>query len=261
MKKLSSGILSALAKYEPLYLVFSFPHLIAASSLTLAGVYFPKVFIGQLERSESFQKIAVSIATYILLLIALKCFDAFFVYKADVYRERFKKNIRCLAGELTMAQPLSEIEGTGFADKLTMSGKVTQLTDAFAVFLNIATDLITIAGLSFMISLLDFAFLLTIAVVVGMKLIFVCLTQRYQKKRRLLYAANDRIGNYLDSTAYTSPGAAKELRINSLGGWYMDKIKGFRERMLTLQYGDFNRYAAINVLSGLILALQSLVIQ
>lgn len=260
MKKLSSGILSALAKYEPLYLVFSFPHLIAASSLTLAGVYFPKVFIGQLERSESFHKIAVSIVTYILLLIALKCFDAFFVYKADVYRERFKKNIRCLAGELTMAQPLSEIEGTGFADKLTMSGKVTQLTDAFAVFLNIATDLITIAGLSFMISLLDFAFLLTIAVVVGMKLIFVCLTQRYQKKRRLLYAANDRIGNYLDSTAYTSPGAAKELRINSLGGWYMDKIKGFRERMLTLQYGDFNRYAAINVLSGLILALQSLVI-
>ena len=84
-----------------------------------------------------------------------------------------------------MAQPLSEIEGTGFADKLTMSGKVTQLTDAFAVFLNIATDLITIAGLSFMISLLDFAFLLTIAVVVGMKLIFVCLTQRYQKKTQI----------------------------------------------------------------------------
>ncbi len=260
MKKLSSGILGALSRYEPGYIAFSFPHLMFATAVTLAGVYFPKVFIGQLESQRTFGEIYVSVMTYIILLAALRCLDSFFVYKSDLCREHFMKNIRFLTGKMTMERPLCEIEGAGFADKLILSGKVSQITDAFSLLFRITIDFLTIAGLSVMISTLDAAFLLTIVVVISVKIASVCLTQSYRKKRRTLYAANDRVGDYLDSTAYNNPGAAKELRINSLGGWYMGKVTGFRERMLALQYGDFNHYAATTAVSGIILALQSLVI-
>lgn len=257
---ISFKVLRMISKSEPGYFFFSVPHLILSSALTLLGVYFPKLFIEQLENGRGFPAIAAAVVIYIVILLNVKLADEFFVHKTEFCREHFSKQIRLRAGEIAMELPLGEIEGASFGDKLAMANNITQIMDAFSVLQNILIGFITIAGLSAIIIQLDVVFLLTVAVVLSAKVIFVCLTYRYRKKRRILYGENDRIGSYLESTAYFNQGAAKELRIDGLGDWFMKKIRGYREHMLLLQYQDFGRSALFDTISVVLLALQSFVI-
>ena len=256
----SFKVLRMIAKNEPGYVFFSIPHLLLSSVLTLLAVYFPKHFIEQLENRQDFPSIATSVGIYIGILIMIQSADAFFVHKTERCREHFSKQIRLRAGEITMELPLANIEGASFGDKLAMANHITQIMDAFSILQSILISFITIAGLSVIISKLDIVFLLTVAVVLSVKVLFVCLTYRYRKKRRVLYGENDRIGSYLENTAYFNQGAAKELRIDALGDWFMKKIRGYREKMLSLQYEDFGRSALFDIISAILLALQSLII-
>lgn len=257
---LTFGILRLISKYEPGYLISAFPHMLFSSVLTILGVYFPKLFIEQLESGSKFQRIAVSIGIYIVIMLIVKSVDTFSVHKMNFYREHFSKQICLRAGEATMALPLCNIEGAAFGDKLAMANNITQIMDAFLILQDIFINFITIAGLSAIILRLDFAFILTVLLVLGVKILFVYLTYYYRKKRRILYAENDRIGSYLENTAYFNQGAAKEIRTDSLIDWFMNKIKCYRQRLLFLQYQDFNRSALFEVISAVILSLQSLVI-
>lgn len=253
-------ILSMISKNEPRYILFSIPHLLLSSALTMIGIYFPKFFIQQLENKMTFVSIATSVGMYIVILFVVKFVDSFIVYNIDICRERFTKRIRLQAGELTMKLPLASIEGASFGDKLAMANNITKIMDAFSILQSIIINCITIIGLTAIIIKLDAVFLLAIAIVLFIKGLFVYITYLYRKKRRVLYGENDRIGSYLESTAYFNKGAAKELRINAHINWFMKKVKAYRERMLSLQYEDFNHSMRFDVISSLLLSLQSFVI-
>lgn len=159
-----------------------------------------------------------------------------------------------------MALPLESMEGANFSDKLAMANNVSQTIGALGILQSIISNIITIAGLSAIITSLDIIFIITVGIVLLIKILFVYLTYRHNKKRRKEYAANDRVGDYLSNVAYFNPGAAKELRINNIGDWFMTKISGYREKMLRMQYGDFGRGALFECISAVIMAVQSFVI-
>ncbi len=256
----SFGIFALIGKYEPCYLAFSIPQMLLASVLTVFCVYFPKLFIEQLESGGAYRKIAVNILLYIAIMLVIKGLQSFFGNKSTFYIERFSKKIQKKAGELTMALPLESMEGANFSDKLAMANNVSQTIGALGILQSIISNIITIAGLSAIITSLDIIFIITVGIVLLIKILFVYLTYRHNKKRRKEYAANDRVGDYLSNVAYFNPGAAKELRINNIGDWFMTKISGYREKMLRMQYGDFGRGALFECISAVIMAVQSFVI-
>ena len=256
----SFGIFALIGKYEPCYLAFSIPQMLLASVLTVFCVYFPKLFIEQLESGGAYRKIAVNILLYIAIMLVIKGLQSFSGNKSTFYIERFSKKIQKKAGELTMALPLESMEGANFSDKLAMANNVSQTIGALGILQSIISNIITIAGLSAIITSLDIIFIITVGIVLLIKILFVYLTYRHNKKRRKEYAANDRVGDYLSNVAYFNPGAAKELRINNIGDWFMTKISGYREKMLRMQYGDFGRGALFECISAVIMAVQSFVI-
>ena len=256
----SFGIFALIGKYEPCYLAFSIPQMLLASVLTVFCVYFPKLFIEQLESGGAYRKIAVNILLYIAIMLVIKGLQSFFGNKSTFYIERFSKKIQKKAGELTMALPLESMEGANFSDKLAMANNVSQTIGALGILQSIISNIITIAGLSAIITSLDIIFIITVGIVLLIKILFVYLTYRHNKKRRKEYAANDRVGDYLSNVAYFNPGAAKELRINNIGDWFMTKISGYRGKMLRMQYGDFGRGALFECISAVIMAVQSFVI-
>ena len=254
------GIFWLIGKYEPCYLAFSIPQMLLSPVLTVFCVYFPKLFIEQLESSAAYEKIAVNILVYITIMLTIKGLQSFLENKSTLCIERFSKKIQKKAGEITMSLPLERMEGADFSDKLAMANNVSQTAGALGILQSIISNIITIAGLSAIITSLDIIFIITVGIVLLIKILFVYLTYCHNKKRRGEYATNERVGNYLDQVAYFNPGAAKELRINNIGDWFMTKISGYREKMLRMQYGDFGRSAAFECISAVIMAVQSFVI-
>ena len=256
----SINIFRIIGKYEPLYLVFVVPSILISSLLTILYVYFPKLFIEQLTNGNTYREIAKLILIYIGILLILNGFKAFLSNKITFCVDHFSKKLQLATGSITMSMPLADMEGANFSDKLAMANNVVQVTNAAGLLQNIIANVITIIGLAVIITRLDIIFVLLVCLTLLVKICFVYLTYRHNKKRRREYAANDRIGSYLDSTAYFNQGAAKELRFNNLKNWFMSKIKGYRTEMLRLQYGDFRQYALFESITAIIMAAQSFVI-
>ncbi len=261
-KKLSDifDIYQIIIKYEPLYFIFSLLQILTSPLLTFLTVYFPKKFIEQLTCGTSYTRILSGILIYICLLLIINIINIYFSKKCSLYGDRFSGKIKLKIGTLTMSVPLEYIEGAHFSDKLSLSGNVAQILNSVNMFQDILSNIITITGLAAIVMRLDVMFVLLVCLTLSIKMLFVRLNYIHNKKRRLEYAANDRRGNYLNNIVYFNQGAAKELRINNLSGWIMKKVKGYRDEMLSLQYGDFRRYAIFESISAVIMSLQSFVI-
>ena len=253
-------IIKIIFDYEPLYFVFSLPQLLVSSVLPLLYVYFPKLFIEKLTNKDDYIEVIKCILLYCGILLFLNLINLILSNKTSLYVDRFIKKIRQKTGEITMTLPLCDMEGARFHERLSLANHASQLTSIVSLFQNIVSSMITIVGLSIMITRVDIVFVVLVFVTLSIKIYFTWLTYRYNKKRRELYAANNRVGNYLINTAYFNPGAAKELRINHLSDWFMSKIKGFRYEMLKLQYEDFKRDTIFESISAIILAIQTIII-
>lgn len=261
-RKLSNliRIFKIIGRYEPVYLALAIPQIFLSSMLPLLYVYFPKFFIEQLISGNDYSEISKTILLYIGILLAANIVNSFTINKCEFYIDRFSKKIRLETGNITMSLPLEDMEGVNYRDKLTLANNITQITDVMGLLQSIIANLITIIGLVAIIIRLDFIFVLLVFVTLCIKVLFVYLTYKHNEKRRKLFAANDRIGNYLNKVAYSNLGAAKEIRINNLSGWFMGKIKGYRNEMLRLQYGNFKRNALFESITAVIMALQTLAI-
>lgn len=254
------GVLGLLWTYEPRYLLTFIPQILLSSLFDVLLVYFPKLFIEQLESGKAYDIIALTIGLYIAVTFVIRTLGAWLGSKSALYMERFSRSIQMQAGKITMALPMSDMEGANFSDKLAMAKNATGIADALDILRRILSNTLTILSLSIIVTRLDVIFFLTVSAVVGLKVWFVRLTYRYQEKRRKSYAANNRKGNYLDGMAYFNPGAAKEIRINKIEPWFMSKVTDFREEMLRLQYEDFGKDTLFECISALIMAVQSFVI-
>lgn len=266
MKKIRDKLLSLVRlfkiiyKYEPLYLVFTIPQTLLSSISPIIYVYFPKLFIEQLTSDNNYSKIVKIILVYIVILVVLNILNIFLSNKSTFYADRFSKKLRWETGTITMSLSIEDIEGADFHDKLIMANNITQIINTVGLLQSIIASIITIMGLSAIITRLDGIFVLLVCTILCVKICFVYISYKQNEKKRKLYAANDRVGNYLNEISYFNQGAAKELRINNLKDWFMDKVISYRSEMLRLQYGDFKRYALFDSISVVIMTIQSFIL-
>ena len=253
-------IFKIISKYEPLYFVLTLPQILLSSILPLLYVYFPKLFIEQLTNGNDYSEIVKTVLLYIGILLVINIMNLFLSNKGDFHVDRFSKKLWQETGSITMSLPLENMEGANYRDRLALANNITKITATAGLLQSIIANIITIIGLAVIITGLDFIFVLLVLATLCVKILFVYLTYKHNEKRRKLLAANDRIGNYLIGAAYFNQGVAKEIRINNLNGWFMGKIKGYRNEMLRLQYGNFKRNALFESITAVIMALQSLMI-
>ena len=259
MKKLRGIILifKTICRYEPLYVVCSFPQTVLTAVQALLAAYFPKLFIQQLMEGENHSDIVKTILLYAAALLLVSTVNLFLKNRTEFFSDRFAKKIRETTGTLTMDLPVEVMESADFHDRLYMANNVNEIIGAVMVLQNIFSEIFTVVGLAAVIAQLDFVFVLLIGVILAVKAFFVYLMQKRIAKQRVSFAQNDRVGNYLNGVAYSDKGAAKELRLNNLEEWFMGKIHAYRDEMLGLQYSDFKHYALFDIVLSVVMAAQT----
>ncbi|MBQ8497757.1 MAG: ABC transporter ATP-binding protein [Clostridia bacterium] len=153
-----------------------------------------------------------------------------------------------------------DAESPAHREIILLAGKATELTKTFSIIQRILSRIITIVGFAAVIANMDGTIFAAILFVSALKVLFSFLRYSRNKKVRLLYAQNDREGNYLSRVAYFDAGGQKEIRVNNLENWFIAKNNQYREKMLTLQYKDFRYSALFDILMAIALALQTLLV-
>jgi ABC-type multidrug transport system fused ATPase/permease subunit len=159
-----------------------------------------------------------------------------------------------------MRLELKDIESTKARDMVRLANRASELTNAMGLVQSIVSNVITIIGLAFIIVRLDGLFILLVVVTLSIKTILVHIQNSFRKNLRKLETENDRYIEYLHGLSYHSEGGAKEIRLNSLQKWYMEKMAIYRNKMLGMNFKSFRMYAGHNVIMAVISVLQSFII-
>lgn len=258
--KILLAILRLIAAKEPSYLIWSLPQIIINSALSLLAVYVPKRILETLTGVGTFEKTVQVILFYGILLLLLKMINSYLSNRSNLAAAKFASETRFEIGRITMQLEMKDIETASQRKVIQMANNVAGLTGILGVVRQIVSNIITIAGLAFIAVRLNVLFLLTIAVVFTVKILFSYSQFRFNVKARELYAKNDRVGDYLMGLAYSDNGAQKELRVNNLRDWFMKKILRYRERMVRLQYKDFKRNALFESIMAVLMGTQSFIV-
>ncbi len=253
-------IAGLIQKTEHRYFTYSFLKLVSTSALPLLTVYFPKVILKQLLNGEAFDGIMTTVALFVAVILALMMIKTYGTERCHEAEERYTKKMRLATGRMVMKMPLKTVEDPKLKDRLVMSNNAADLLRTVDIFQNILSSAVTAVSFVVVVAGLNWVFFAVILALLVIKVLFVKRTVKYNTERRKVYAMNDRKGNYLNKTAYYSAGAAKEIRINSLSDWFMDKVRDYRSEMLNLQYADFNKYASFDVILAILTGVQSFVI-
>ena len=239
-------IAKIIAKHEPLYLLYALPQLVSNAALPLLYVYFPKLIIEQLTGGDPSENIIKTIAIYGGILLCINATNAFMQNKSGMSATVFSSKLKNEIGKLAMRLELKDIESPQSQDTIQMANKAAELTGAMGLMQNIISNIITIAGLSYIIVRLNWLFVLLVAMTLIFKIVFVYFMEKYRNKMRKYHAENTRHGDYLYQITY-GEGGAKEIRLNSLQDWYMDKTKKYRNNMVGMQFREFRRHTLYNI--------------
>ena len=253
-------IMKLIYRYEPLYFWVVVPNILLNPVFQALGVYMPKHIIECLTEETTYKRIVTAILIYAILLLFFHLIFQFLNGKQAVYEDRFARKIRFEIGKISMHLSYSDVESPAHREIILLAGKATELTKTFSIVQRIVSQIITIVGFAAVIANLDGTIFAAILFVSALKVLFSCLRYSRNKKVRLLYAQNDREGNYLSRVAYFDVGGQKEIRVNSLENWFITKNNQYREKMLTLQYKDFRYSALFDILMAIALALQTLLV-
>lgn len=254
------AILRLIAEKEPSYLFWSLPQIITNSALSLLAVYVPKRILETLTGVSTFEKIVQVILFYSMLLLFLKMINSYLSNRSNLAAAKFASETRFEIGRITMQLEMKDIETASQRKVIQMANNATGLTGILGIVRQMVSNVITIVGLAWIAVRLNVLFLLAIAVVLAVKILFSYLQFRFNIKARELYAKNDRVGDYLMGLAYFNHGAQKELRVNNLRDWFMKKILRYRGEMVRLQYKDFKRNALFESIMAVLMGAQSLVV-
>jgi len=254
------AILRLIAEKEPTYLLWSLPQIITNTALSLLAVYVPKRILETLTGISTFEKTVQVILSYSLLLLFLKIINSYLSNRSNLAAAKFASETRFEIGKITMQLEIKDIETASQRKVIQMANNATGLTGILGVVRQMVSNVITIAGLAWIAVRLNVLFLLAIAVVFAVKILFSYLQFRFNIKARELYAKNDRVGDYLMGLAYFNNGAQKELRVNNLRDWFMKKILRYRGEMVRLQFKDFKRNALFESIMAVLMGAQSLVV-
>ena len=254
-------IIKLICKFEPLFVILSIFQIMIKASLPLLYVYFPKIFIELLtSQNIEYIKIAKTIFVYALILVFLNIFNLFFKNKIDFHADIFAKKVKNRIGNLSMQLKYQDIENPETQNLIKLANKVEEITNSLIYIQNIVASIMTVAGFIYLTLRFDFIFIILIFITLIVKIITVYIEYLHNKKMRKLLSENSRYIEYLFGAAFHNKGSAKEIRVNNLGKWYMDKNKKYRDEMVTLQYKSFKLNAFHNILNEMVLAVQSFIV-
>ena len=249
-------ILRIISHFEFSYIWWSLPQIFIVPILSVLSVYAPKLILEQLTAEHSYANIALTISIYCGVLFLLKNINVILSEKSRISADRFSKRLRVEVGKTTMQLNLSDIESPDKQDVILLAQNAEKLVGSFSIFQKVISNIITVITLSIIVVDLDIILLCAISIVLSLKIFFSVWQYLCNKKVREKFAKNERVGNYLQGLAYFDFGAQKEIRVNSLQTWFMTKINDYRSEMLYLQYRDFRRNAAFNIISALLTAVE-----
>ncbi|MFA7099470.1 MAG: ABC transporter ATP-binding protein [Eubacteriales bacterium] len=247
-------------RYEPVYLFWSSLTIIINSALPILYVYAPKLILESLTKGKAFAEVVKIVLLYGGVLLSVNLCYAIFTSRSALAADRFAKKLKFEIGGITMSLQLSALERASTAETVNLAKNASEITETMSYLGGAASNVITIAGLGYLIARLDAVCLLSVLGVVALKSFFAFFQYRYTKKARLLASRNERVGNYLSGLAYFNHGAEKEIRVGNLQNWFMGKIKAYRKEMVTLQYRNFANNAGFEALISVAAALQSLLV-
>ncbi len=253
-------IIKIIAKHEPYYLFYALPQIVLNAVLPLLYVYFPKLIIEQLTGGNSYSNIIKTITTYVCILLFINTANIYLQNKSGMCAVTFSAKMRNEIGRIAMRLELKDIESPKSQEIIQMANKAADLTNAMGLVQNIVSNIVTIAGLSFIIVRLDWLFILLVTGTLMIKIIFVRIQYNHRKRERNLEAKNNRYVEYLLNLSYFNEGGAKEIRLNNLQKWYMDKTKAYRDEMVGIHFKSFRLHTFHNIITAVIFALQSFVI-
>ncbi|MBE6574818.1 MAG: ABC transporter ATP-binding protein [Ruminococcaceae bacterium] len=258
--KIPFTILRLIVAEEPTYLLWSIPQTVTGSVLPLLGVYTGKRILQSLTEGDEFRKSAYIILICAGLMLLLMLLDKYLANRSGLAAERFAAKLRFSVGQTAMQLEMQDMEGAEQRKVIEMANNAAKLTGLLDIARQIVSLLITIAGLALVAVTLTPMFMLMIAAVLGVKILFTCLQYRFNRQARELMGKSNRTGDYLNGLAYYQKGAQKEIRVNALQDWFMGKILHYREEMVHLQYRDFRRNSLFGGIMAVLMAAQSAVV-
>lgn len=256
MKKLTAPvrIMQTIARLSPEYFMYFLPEIAVSSALPLLTVYAPKLIIEVLTAGGGYGQILTIVLWYGAALLFLNLASGFLGKKSGYAAEKFSVTLSQEVGEAVMCLELGELETTAERDNIRLAGNARETIALCGVIKRLITSLMTLAGYVLILSKLDIRFVLIIAALFAVKSAFTALQLYGYTRMRRLHAENDRVGNYLTSLCYFNQGAAKEIRVNSLQGWFLGKVRGFRHRMVSLQYKEFRMRLLLQCIDAVLFA-------
>lgn len=256
MKKLTAPvrIMQMIARLSPEYFMYFLPEIAVASALPLLTVYAPKLIIEVLTAGGGYGQILTIILWYGAGLLFLNLASGFLGKKSGYAAEKFSVTLSREVGEAVMRLALGELETTAERDNIRLAGNARETIALCGIIKRLITSFMTLAGYAFILSKLDIRFVLIVAALFAVKSVFTALRFYGYTRLRRLHAENDRAGNYLTSLCYFNQGAAKELRVNSLQSWFLGKVRGFRHRMVSLQFKEFRMRLLLQCIDAVLFA-------
>lgn len=262
LKKVATtkDVIHLILRIEASYFWWTLPLIFIVPALSVVTVYVPKFILEKLTQDFSFRSIVLTIVLYCGILLILRLIQNFLTAKSSLAASKFTKKLRYEVGKTTMQLELSDVESPAKQDVITLAKNAEKLIRVFSEYQKILSNVITIVTLSVIIVNLDLLLLAFTSAIIGLKAFFSVWQYVCNKRVRVKFAQNERIGNYLQGMAYFDYGAQKEIRVNSLQGWFMGKIGEYRDEMLHLQYRDFRRNGAFNIITALLTAVETLIV-
>ena len=253
-------IVKLIFKYEYCYVIWMIPQIIINSILPLLYVYAPKLIIEKMTDGSDRMITVYTILIYVSILLCLNFLNEIITKKINVSANRFAKKLRLDIGETIMDLDIVDIEKSSYKDIAYMAKNAENLTSSISLFQQIISNIVTIIGLSVIVVELDGMFFFAVGLVLAFKILFTFIRYKHMSRARITDTQNNRAIDYLQGLAYLDQGAEKEIRVNNLQNWFIDKMKHYRRNMVKMQYKDFRLYSGFEIILSLLTAIQSLVI-
>lgn len=179
---------SLMWKNDKAYVFYVLLDVLVFSSIPFINMYLIKVSIAMLETQADFRLYGPIILAFPVANVATNCLHNYFNYKRDVhgsmisvrlYQNIFEKTLN-MDYELLLDKEISEKRelALGIVDNWRFSGLATN-------FHNIASNIIILAGITVVLSQIDFFILLAVLVVVAINTLSVMYRQKYERSIHL----------------------------------------------------------------------------
>lgn len=250
-------IFNLIYKNSPRYFILFIPQVIFSAVLPWLYVYVPKLIIEALTEGKNYNEIFLIIIFLGGASLILNLSIGYLNKKISYYTEYFSLKLSFETGRLVMNLSLSEIENTSEQDNIRLAGNASETIKLCDIIGKLIQNIITLVGFIGIISILDIKFFIIVAIIFIVKIIFTSISYKANIKLRTQTAQNERIGNYLTNLCYFNEGASKEIRSNCIQSWFLNKVKGYRNKLVELQFREFRRNFIFDSINSIMYAISS----